>query len=112
MVARAQQLPIVGVLSPLFTAAAARNIEAFRRGMRELGYAERRSVALKFRYADGHIDRLPDLAADLVTLKPAVIVAGSPAAATAARNATGTGSAYECDTSCQRWLSKGGINGL
>ena len=83
------------------TAAAARNIEAFRRGMRELGYAEGRSVALEFRYADGHIDRLPDLAADLVTLKPAVIVASSPAAATAARNATGTGSANECDTSYQ-----------
>ena len=93
LVARAQQAPvrpIIGVLSPISTAAAARNTEALRTGLRDLGYSEGRNITLEQRYADGAIERLPDLAAELVALKPAVIVAGSPAAALAVRNATRT----------------------
>jgi putative ABC transport system substrate-binding protein len=91
LVARAQQAPvrpIIGVLSPISIAAAARNTEALRTGLRDLGYSEGHNITLEQRYADGAIERLPDLAAELVALKPAVIVAGSPAAALAVRNAT------------------------
>jgi putative ABC transport system substrate-binding protein len=91
---RAQQLspgrPIVGVLAPLSQAASARNIEAFRKGLRDLGYVEGRNITLEIRYGDGLPERLPQLAAELVALKPAVIRAGSSAAIVAAHNATQT----------------------
>ena len=78
------------MLSPISKTAAGRNVEALRAGLRELGYTEGRNVRLEIRYADGAIERLPHLAAELVELGPAVIVAGSPPAAIAARNATRT----------------------
>ena len=93
LAARAQQAParpLVGVLSPLSAVTAARNIEAFRAGLRDLGYVDGGNVAIELRYGDGAIERLPDLAAELVALNPAVIVAGSPPAALAVRNATRT----------------------
>lgn len=79
---------LIGVLSPITKAAAAPNVEALRDGLRELGYTEGRNIKLEIRYADGDIARLPQLAAELVKLGPAVIVAGSPPAAIAAHNAT------------------------
>jgi hypothetical protein len=83
LAARAQQLspdrPIVGVLAPQSQAASARNIEAFRKGLRDLGYVEGRNITLEIRYGDGVPERLPQLAAELVALKPAVIRAGSTA---------------------------------
>jgi putative tryptophan/tyrosine transport system substrate-binding protein len=91
--ARSQQSSngwLIGVLSPITKTAAARNVEALRDGLRELGYSEDRNIKLEIRYADGDIDRLPQLAAELVKLGPAVIVAGSPPAAIAAHNATRT----------------------
>jgi putative ABC transport system substrate-binding protein len=90
---RAQQLSnirLIGVLSPISKTAAARNVEALREGLREVGYSEDRNIKLEIRYADGDMDRLPPLAAELVKLSPAVIVAGSPPAAIAAHNATRT----------------------
>jgi putative tryptophan/tyrosine transport system substrate-binding protein len=90
--AHAQQTsshPLIGVLSPLSSAGAA-HIEAFRAGLRELGYVEGRNITIEFRFADGEIERLPELATELVALKPAVILAGSPPAALAARNVTRT----------------------
>ena len=94
LAARAQQAapgqPIVGVLAPQSRAASARNIEAFRKGLRDLGYVEGRNITLEIRYADGLPERLPQLAAELVALKPAVIRAGSSAAMVAAHNATQT----------------------
>jgi ABC-type uncharacterized transport system substrate-binding protein len=94
LAARAQQLspdrPIVGVLAPQSQAASARNIEAFRKGLRDLGYVEGRNITLEIRYGDGLPERLPQLAAELVALKPAVIRAGSSAALVAAHNATQT----------------------
>ena len=82
--------PIVGVLSPISSMAAARNVEALREGLRELGYIEGRNIAIELRFADGAVEPLPELAAGLVGLKPAVIVAGSPSAAIACHNATRT----------------------
>ena len=88
---RAQQTqgrPLIGVLSPLSAAMAARNMEALRQGLRDLGYLEGRNIAIEFRYAEGNLGRLPALAADLAALKPAVIIAGSAPSALAASNAT------------------------
>jgi putative tryptophan/tyrosine transport system substrate-binding protein len=80
--------PLIGVISPLSSDGAARNINAFRSGLRDLGYEEGRNIMIEFRYAEGVVARLPDLATELVARKPAVIVAGSVPAAMAAHNAT------------------------
>jgi putative ABC transport system substrate-binding protein len=78
------------VLSPISAATAARNIEAFRAGLRDLGYQEGQNIRLVLCLGDGALERLLALAAELVALNPAVIVAGSPPAALAVRNATRT----------------------
>jgi putative ABC transport system substrate-binding protein len=91
LAARAQQparLPLVGLISPLTQAAAVRNVEQFRKGLRDLGYVEGRSVALELRFADGRPERLPEVAAALVTLKPDVILVGSSAGILAAHQVT------------------------
>jgi putative ABC transport system substrate-binding protein len=93
--AEAQQpakIPRIGVLSaasPSASAVSAR-IEAFRQGLRELGYVEGKSIVIEYRWAEGKFDRLPDLAADLVRLKVDVIVTGGPAATRRAKEATST----------------------
>ena len=87
---QASERQVIGVLLPLSPAAAARNLEALRAGLIELGYSEDRNIRLEIRYADGVIERLPALAADLVALKPTVIVAGSPPAALAVLHTTRT----------------------
>jgi putative ABC transport system substrate-binding protein len=81
---------LIGVLSPQTPNGTARNIEAMRAGLREFGYAEGRDIGLEFRYANGELARLPALAAELVSLKPNIIVAGSAAGALAAHGATKT----------------------
>jgi putative tryptophan/tyrosine transport system substrate-binding protein len=91
LAARAQQAssrPLIGVLSPLSPAAATRNIQALRAGLRDLGYVEDRNVTLALRFAGGVQARLPELAAELVSLKLDVILAGSIGGILAARNAT------------------------
>jgi ABC-type uncharacterized transport system substrate-binding protein len=91
LAARAQQPadpPVIGLLLPLSLAAAAPNIEAFRSGLQDFGYFEGRNYTLEFRFADGQVERLTKLAAELVQLKPAVIIAASPPAAVAAHKAT------------------------
>ena len=64
--------------------------EAFREGLRELGWMEGRNIVIDYRFAEGRFDRLPDLAAELVRLKVNVIVAWPTPPAIAAKNATGT----------------------
>src|SRR6266487_4214355 len=64
--------------------------EAFRQGLRDLGYVEGRNLVIEYREAEGKADRLPVLAAELVALKVDVIVAVATPSALAARNATGT----------------------
>jgi putative tryptophan/tyrosine transport system substrate-binding protein len=64
-------------------------VEAFKQGLRELGYVEGRNIMVEYRSAEGRPDRLPDLAADLVRLKVDVIVASSQGAV-AAKQATTT----------------------
>jgi putative ABC transport system substrate-binding protein len=81
---------LIGVLSPVSSAAAARYIEAFRAGLRDLGYEEGRNIAFELRFSGGVPGRLPDLAAELVALKPAVIVTGSTPGALSVHGATRT----------------------
>jgi putative ABC transport system substrate-binding protein len=93
LAARAQQSPVrplIGVLSPLSAAAAARNIAAIRSGLRDLGYLEGRNVTIEIRYGDGAAERMAPLAAELVALKPDVLFAGAKSGAVAAHGATRT----------------------
>jgi putative ABC transport system substrate-binding protein len=78
LAARAQQpaMPVIGFVSSRTPAQAEYLIAAVRRGLRESGYIEGRNVAIEFRFAEGHNDRLPGLAADLVRRQVAVIIAG------------------------------------
>jgi len=79
----------IGFLSLLGDARSA-FVEPFRQGLRELGYVEGQNIAIEYRYADRKLDRLPDLAAELVRLPVDVIVAGGSNAARAAQQATRT----------------------
>jgi putative ABC transport system substrate-binding protein len=65
-------------------------VEAFRQGLRELGWVEGQTIAVDYRFAEGRFDLLPDLAAELVRLKVHIIAAGPTPAAVAAKTATGT----------------------
>ena len=62
--------------------------EAFRQGLRDLGYVPERDIAIEYRYAAGRLDRLSELATELVRLKVEVIVTGGPAATRSAKDAT------------------------
>jgi len=83
------KVPRLGLLIPGSSSAYAPSIEAFGHGLRDLGYVEGRNIAIEYRYAEGKVERFPDLAAELVRLKVDVIVAAGPAIR-AARQATTT----------------------
>jgi putative tryptophan/tyrosine transport system substrate-binding protein len=80
----------IGVLEPTSMALNAANLDAFRQGLRELGYVEGRNMRIEYRSADGRSERFPDLAAELVRLKVDVILTRGTPAVMAAKNATGT----------------------
>jgi putative ABC transport system substrate-binding protein len=82
LVGEAQQaanIPRIGLLSPISLSdpRTPRFLDAFRHGLRELGYDERQSIAIESRWAEGKYGRLRDLAAELVRLKVNVIVSAS-----------------------------------
>ena len=91
--AEAQQpkkVPRVGYLAgPSLSSMSART-EAFRQGLRELGYVEGKNIVMEYRYADGKLDRVPALAAELVRLKVDVIVTAAATPTRAAKGATVT----------------------
>jgi putative ABC transport system substrate-binding protein len=92
MVVQAQQakkIPRVGYLDGASLSAVAARTEAFRKGLRELGYIDGKNILIEWKSAEGKVERLPALAAELVRLKVAVIVTGG---------ATGTRTAEQTTT--------------
>ena len=92
LAARAQQpekMPRIGLLLHL-SPGPSTEIDAFRQGLRELGYIEGRNITIDYRFASGQVERLPELAAELVHLKPDVIVTPTTPASVAAKQATTT----------------------
>jgi putative ABC transport system substrate-binding protein len=91
--ARGQQpaMPVIGFLSSRSPGESAGVVAAFLQGLRETGFVEGQNVLIAFRWAEGHYDRLPALAADLIDLRAAVLfAAGGPPSALAAKAATPT----------------------
>jgi putative ABC transport system substrate-binding protein len=91
--ARAQQpakVPRIGYLSGVSISALAARIEAFRLGLRELGYVEGKNIVIEWRSAEGNLDRISEIAAELVRLKVDVIVSPGPTVTRVVKEATST----------------------
>jgi ABC-type uncharacterized transport system substrate-binding protein len=93
VIAKAQQpkkVPRIGYLNALSPSTSSPRTEAFREGLRDLGYVEGKNIVIEYRYAEEKLDRLPALAAELVRLKVDVIVTAAPLPTRAAKEATVT----------------------
>ena len=93
VIAEAQQatkIPQIGYLEGGPLSAHTSRMEAFRQGLRELGYEEEKNIVIEWRFGDGKVDRLSALATELVGLKVAVIVTGGTGPSRAAKEATST----------------------
>jgi putative ABC transport system substrate-binding protein len=92
LAARAQQppLPVIGFLRSTTARDSAALLAALRQGLQETGYTEGQNVAIEYRWADGQNDRLPTLAADLVSRRVGVLIGANLAAMVAAKAATTT----------------------
>jgi putative ABC transport system substrate-binding protein len=93
LTARAQQpgkVWRIGVLESISAAMNTANYEALRQGLRELGYVEGQNIVIEYRSADGHVERFPSLAAELVRLNVDLILTRGTPAVLAAKNATAT----------------------
>jgi putative tryptophan/tyrosine transport system substrate-binding protein len=88
--AQPTKVPRIGYLVASSSTTNPSRVEAFRHGLQELGYVEGQNIVIEFRYAEGKLDRLPTLAAELVRLKVDIIVSGGPATTPPAKEATST----------------------
>jgi putative tryptophan/tyrosine transport system substrate-binding protein len=88
--AQDKAMPVIGYLATSSPDPTAPNVAAFRRGLSEAGWVEGQNVAIEYRWAEGHYDRLPLLAADLVGRNVDLIAAASVPSARAAKSATST----------------------
>ena len=87
---QAKKVPRIGYLAAACPDTQSARTEAFRQGLRDLGYIEGQNIAIEYRCAEGKPDRLPDLAAELIQLKLDLVVTAGNEATQAAKNATGT----------------------
>jgi len=87
---QAKNVPRIGFLSAASPAAVSGRVEAFRRGLRELDYVEGSNIVIEERYAEGRLDRMRELAAELVRLKVDVIVTAAPSSTRTVKEATST----------------------
>jgi putative ABC transport system substrate-binding protein len=85
-----QKIPRIGVLSVTSPATIPARLDAFRQGLSELGYVEGKNIVIEYRYADGNLDRVPALAAEMVRLNVDVILTGGSAATRPAKGTTAT----------------------
>ena len=99
LAARAQQpgMPVVGFLSVNSAAEWVPFVTAFRDGLKEAGYVESRNITVEYRWADGHIERLPAQAAEMVGRRVAVIVGG---------NLDASNCFYDRFRSCRYWACR------
>jgi putative ABC transport system substrate-binding protein len=87
---QAKKGPRIGFLSGATPAALSARVDAFRHGLRDLGYVEGKNIVIEYRYAEGKSDRLSALAAELVRLKVDIIATTGPASTGSAKQATAT----------------------
>jgi ABC-type uncharacterized transport system substrate-binding protein len=85
-----KKVPRIGVLAPFSAASGANRLDAFRQGLRDLGYVEGKNITIEYRYTEGELDQLPNLAVELVRLNVDVIVTGAISSVRAAKKATAT----------------------
>src|SRR5262249_42893439 len=93
VIAEAQQptkIPRTAYLIGSYLSTMTARTEAFRQGLRELGYVEGKNIVIEWRSAEGKIDRLPALASELVRLKVDIIVTNGPISTRSAKQATAT----------------------
>jgi putative ABC transport system substrate-binding protein len=93
VIAEAQQpkkVPRIGLLVPSSASSDSTGRAAFLQGLRDLGYVDGKNIAIEYRYTEGELDRLPDLAAELVRLNVDVIVTAAISSVRAAKKATAT----------------------